>query len=76
MSKGGYHAWITMLDNGFLVEAIPADDESGVYNMFSTIQDSIDEEDSIEEPCDNSQIQLIRQDAMDGLELLKKRKRG
>ncbi len=76
MSKGGYHAYVTMLDNGFIVEAYPQDAEDGVYNFFSTLIDSIDEDDSIEEPGDNSQAEMVRQDAIVTLEMLKKRKRG
>ncbi len=79
MSKGGYHAWVTMLDNGFIVEAYPEDTEGGVYNLFSTILESMDEEESmesVEEPGDNSQVFMERQDAVVTMEMLKKRKRG
>ncbi len=83
MSKGGYHAWVTMLDNGFIVEATGEDAEVGVYNLFSTLRsddESIEQEemgdsDMSEEPGD-SQATLVRQEACVTMEMLGKRKRG
>ncbi len=70
--SGGYRAYVTLLDNGFMVEAIPSDEDEpqdGVYNMFSTLQDSMenDQEDFSEEPGD-----LTRSHAAVGIDMLKK----
>ncbi len=63
MSKGGWHAYVTMLDDGFMVTAIDEAPEDGVYNFFSTVLDSMEEEDidSVEEPGDNSQMEFVMQ---------------
>lgn len=75
--SGGYRAFVTLLDNGFMVEALREDDEEGVYNMFSTIRDSMEEEGSSEEPGDSmwQTIPYKREDAATGQALIKKIKR-
>ncbi len=65
--SGGYHAYVTMLDNGFMVEAVEVDaDAEAEYNIYSTERD---------DDSDDVDIDLTRSDAVVGMNLLSQIKR-